>query len=136
MVGHRNVYLLDLRIKDTSLYSVQQTDFLVLLVPRLQLCVEWRSTNTTGASVFKISQSVKLKHNDRWGQGIYGLNGCGIYGYGWGIYGLNGWGIYELNGWGSYCFLEMLKNTGLQESTLSDPQHVLCYSNSTPGVVL
>ena len=104
MVGHRNVYLLDLRIKDTSLYSVQQTDFSVLLVPRLQLCVEWRSTNTTGASVFKISQSVKLKHNDRWGQGIYGLNGCGIYGYGWGIYGLNGWGIYELNGWGIYDY--------------------------------
>ena len=25
------------------------------------------------------------------------------------------------SGWGSYCFLEMLKNPGLQRSTLSDP---------------
>ena len=67
------------------------------------------------------------------GWGIYGLKGWGIYDLnGWGIYGLKGWGIYDkwvghlgLNGWGSYgkvsCrFLgDMLKNTGLQGSTLS-----------------
>ena len=40
---------------------------------------------------------------------------------GWGIYDLNGWGIYGSNGWGSYFFQEMLKNTGLQGSTLSGP---------------
>ena len=39
---------------------------------------------------------------------------------GWGIYD-NGWGIYGSNGWGSYFFQEMLKNTGLQGSTLSGP---------------
>ena len=38
------------------------------------------------------------------------------------IYDLNGWGIYGSNGWGIYCFREMLKNTGLQVSTLSDPR--------------
>ena len=50
-----------------------------------------------------------------------GLDGWGIYDYGWGIYDLNGWGIYGSNGWGSYLFQEMLKNTGLQGSTLSGP---------------
>ena len=39
-----------------------------------------------------------------------------------GVFELNGWGIYVSNGWGSYCFREMLKNTGLQETTLSDPR--------------
>ena len=56
------------------------------------------------------------------GWGIYDLNGSGIYGLnGWGIYDLNRWTIYGSNGWGSYCFREMLKNAGLQGSTLSDP---------------
>ena len=51
------------------------------------------------------------------------LNGWGIYKLnGWDIYDLNGWGIYGSNGWDSYCFREMLKNTGLQGSTLSGPR--------------
>ena len=40
------------------------------------------------------------------GGAFMGLNGWGIYDYGWGIYGSNGWG--------SYFFQEMLINTGLQ----------------------
>ena len=72
-------------------------------------------------------KSVKGKHDGIRGWCIYDLlNGWGIYDLnGWGIYGLKGWGIYDLNGWGSYgkvsCRFsgDMLKNTGLQGSTLS-----------------
>ena len=55
--------------------------------------------------------------------GIYDLNRLGISDLnGLGICDLNGLGIYGSNGWGSYCFREMLKSTGLQGSTLSDPR--------------
>ena len=51
---------------------------------------------------------------------------------GWGIYDLNGWGIYGSNGWGSYFFQEMLKNTGLQGSTLSGPCRISTNFHSRP----
>ena len=37
------------------------------------------------------------------------------------MYDLNGWCIYGSNGWGSYFVGGMLKNTGLQGSTLAGP---------------
>ena len=74
---------------------------------------------------------MKLKHNGRWGWGIYGLNGWSIYDLsGWGIYDLNGWGIYDLYMSGAFMaqmlvitFREICsKSTGRQESTFFDPR--------------